>query len=106
MTEVCVIEDETAAVVVASYSGFLLRISFQGGRGAKSIVMQIPFVMLLFSDQISGRGKNFQRGANCLRGRSPAPLEESQYCRVSRNPVRFKALDMCTTRSALTFVSF
>ena len=29
---------------------------FSGG-GAKSIVMQVSFVMLLFSDQISGRGK-------------------------------------------------
>ena len=29
---------------------------------AKSIVMQISFVMLLFSDQLSGRGKSFQGG--------------------------------------------
>ena len=31
-------------------------------RGAKSIVMQISFVMLLFSDQILGRGKSFLGG--------------------------------------------
>ena len=41
--------------------------SFQGG-GAKSIVMQISFVMLLFLDQISGGGKLPQGGA------PPAPL--------------------------------
>ena len=46
---------------------------FRGG-GLKSIVMQISFVMLLFSEQISGRGKSFQGGANCLRGAPPAPL--------------------------------
>ena len=34
--------------------------------------MQISFVMLLFSDQISGRGKSFQ-GGNCLRGALPCP---------------------------------
>ena len=39
-------------------------------RGAKSIVMQISFVMLLFSDQISGGGKSLQ-GGNCLRGGRP-----------------------------------
>ena len=50
-------------------SGFLLGVF----RGAKSIVMQISFVMILFSDQISGSGKSF-RGTNCLRGASPAPL--------------------------------
>ena len=48
--------------ILKCMAGFLLGI-FQGG----SIVMQISFVMLLFSDQISGRGKSFQ-GANCLRG--------------------------------------
>ena len=41
------------------YSGFLLGIFF---RGAKSIVMQISIVILLFSDQILGRGKSFQGG--------------------------------------------
>ena len=45
-------------------------------QGVKSIVMQISFVMLLFLDQISGTSKSF-RGANCLRGRPPAPVEES-----------------------------
>ena len=58
---------------ICHVSGFLLGI-FSGG-GAKSIVMQISFVLLLFSNQISGRGKGFQ-GANCLRGRPP--VEESQ----------------------------
>ena len=41
------------------YAGFLLGIFFGA---AKSIVLQISFVMLLFSDQISGRGKSFQGG--------------------------------------------
>ena len=41
---------------ISTRTGFLLGIFF---RGAKSIVMQISFVMLLFSDQISGRGKRF-----------------------------------------------
>ena len=43
-------------------------------RGAKSIVMQIYFVMLtflLFSDQISGEQKSLRGGANCLRGGAP-----------------------------------
>ena len=51
--------------------------------GGKSIVMQISIVILLFLDQISGRGKSFQGAAYCLRGAPPAPLvEESQsvYC--------------------------
>ena len=53
-------------------TGFLLGI-FSGG--AESIVMQISFVMLLFSDQISGRGKSFLGGTNCLRGAPlPPPL--------------------------------
>ena len=45
---------------------------FQGW--AKSIVMQISFVMLLFSDQILGKGKSFQgEGAPCPPcGRKPA----------------------------------
>ena len=55
--------------------GFLLGF-FSGG--AKSIVVQISFVMLLFLDQISGRGKSFQGGANCLRGVPCPPVEESQ----------------------------
>ena len=33
--------------------------------------MQISFVMLLFSDQISGRGKSVQGEAKCLRGAPP-----------------------------------
>ena len=58
-------------------TGFLLGIFFRGG---KSIVMQISFVMLLFSDQISGRGRSFQ-GDKLPQGAAPAPpppVEESQ----------------------------
>ena len=55
-------------------AGFLLGI-FSGG--AKSIVMQISFVMLLFSNQISGRSKSFQGGQTASGGRPP-PEEESQ----------------------------
>ena len=42
--------------------------------------MQISVVILLFSDQISGKGESFQGGANCLRGVPPCllPVEESQ----------------------------
>ena len=57
-----------------------------GGGGAKSIVMQISFVkliFLLFSDQISGRDKS--RGANCLRGAPCPPVEESQ-CKAHLRP--------------------
>ena len=39
--------------------------------GAKSIVMQIYIVILLFSDQISGRGKSFQGGQTASGGRPP-----------------------------------
>ena len=39
--------------------------------------MQISFVMLLFTDQISGRGKGFQ-GGKLPQGGAP-PVEESQY---------------------------
>ena len=42
-------------------------------RGAKSIVVQISFVMLLFSDQILGRGKSFQ-GGKLSQGAPLAPL--------------------------------
>ena len=56
--------------------GFLLGIF---SRGAKSIVMQISFVMLLFSDQISGRGKTFQGGAPCPYGRKPALHLQSTF---------------------------
>ena len=44
--------------------------------GAKSIVMQISFVMLiflLFSDP-NFRGQKSLRGANCLRGALPLPI--------------------------------
>ena len=55
--------------------GFLPGI-FSGG--AKSIVMQISFVMLLFSGQISRRGKSF-RGGKLPQGGAPLPpVEESQ----------------------------
>ena len=50
---------------------------FQGG--AKSIVMQISIVILLFSDQVSGRDKSFQGGAPP----SP-PVGESQHWEISR----------------------
>ena len=58
---------------LAFFSGF-----FRGG-GVKSIVMQISIVMLLFSDQISGRGKTFQ-GSKLPQGAPPLPppVEESQ----------------------------
>ena len=62
-----------------SYAGFLP--GFSQGGGARSIVMQMSFVMLnflLFSDQISG-DKSLRVGANCLRGAPPPPVEESQY---------------------------
>ena len=55
-------------------TGFLLGIFFRGG-GQKFIVMQISFVILLFSDQISGRSKSFQGGK--LAPPAP-PVEESQ----------------------------
>ena len=42
-------------------------------RGAKSIVMQISIVILLFSDQISGRGESFREG-KLPQGAPPAPL--------------------------------
>ena len=44
--------------------------------GGKSIVMQISIVILLFSDQISGRGKSFQGGQTASGGRPPPPLLE------------------------------
>ena len=83
------------------HSGFLLGIF---SRGAKSIVMQISFVILLFSDQISGRGKSFQ-GANCLREHPPAPpVEESQHS-TNTSATRFKP---CSTeaRSHVTGYDF
>ena len=54
---------------VCFLSGFLLGI-FSGG--AKSIVMQISIVILLFSDQISRKGKSFQ-GGQTTSGRHPLP---------------------------------
>ena len=47
---------------------------FSWGGGAESIVMQISSVMLLFSDQISGRSKNFQGGKLPQGGRPLTPL--------------------------------
>ena len=76
-------------------SDFLLENNFLGGRegakdiivdhywlsswnfflgGAKSIVIQISFVMLLFSYQILGRDKSFQGGKTVSGGHPPAPL--------------------------------
>ena len=70
------------------FPGFLLGIFSGGGGGAKSIVMHISIVIVLFSDQISGRSDSFQGGANCLRGAPPAPmwkkasfLENSYNCK-------------------------
>ena len=40
--------------------------------------MQISIVMLLFSDQISGRGKSFQGGQTASGGAPLPPVEESQ----------------------------
>ena len=60
--------DDSTAYVLYVKPGFLLGI-FSGG--AKSIVMQISIVILLFSDQISGRGKSFQGGKRPQEG---APL--------------------------------
>ena len=54
--------------LTSSFTGFLSGI-FSGG-GAKSIVMQISFVTLIF---LLFLGPNF-RGANYLRGAPPAPL--------------------------------
>ena len=55
---------------VKSETGFLLGI-FSGG--AKSIVMQISIVILLFLDQISGRGESFQGGQTASGGGAPCP---------------------------------
>ena len=66
------------------YSGFFQEF-FQG---AKSIVMQICFVMLiflLFSEQISGG--SLRGEANCPRGRTP--VEESQVPWGYSNNKRF-----------------
>ena len=55
--------------------------------GAKSIVMQISIVILLFSDQISGRGESFQGGQTASGGAPPAPLwkKARKYVYVSGN---------------------
>ena len=55
--------------------GFLPGIFFR--RGAKSIVMQISFVMLLFSDQFQGGTKVFGGGGGQSASGAP-PVEESQ----------------------------
>ena len=62
-------------------TGFLRGI-FSGG--AKSIVMQISFVMpifLLFLDQISG-GAKVSEGANCLRGRPPCERKPGESLKI------------------------
>ena len=68
---------KSLANICQGKSGFLLGI-FSGG--AKSNVMQISIVMLLFSvsDQISGRGKSFQGGKLPQGHPLPPPVEESQ----------------------------
>ena len=53
-------------------------------QGSKSIVMQISIVILLFSDQISWRGKSFQGLANCLRGGGAPPWEKASVYRRTR----------------------
>ena len=62
---------------------------------AESIVVQISFVMLLFSDQMSGRGKSFQGGKLPQRGVPPAPppppVEESQR-RLRVKKMTFKVI--------------
>ena len=69
--------------MVSTGSGFLLRIFFRGG--AKSIVMQISVVMLLLSNQISGRGKSFHGGKLPQGGRPPSPCgrKPGVYMKVS-----------------------
>ena len=53
--------DTVNSLCYSKDSGFLLGIFFRGGgEGAKSIAIQISFVMLLFSDQISGKDRSFQ----------------------------------------------
>ena len=52
-------------------------------QGVKSIVMQISFVMLLFSDQISG-GAKVSMGANCLRGGAPL-WKKASLCPCERS---------------------
>ena len=49
----------------------------------ESIVMQISFVMLLFSDQISGRGKSFQ-GGKLPQGGAPCPPPPWKKARLFR----------------------
>ena len=56
--------------------GFLLGI-FSGG-GAKSIVMQVSIVILLFSDQISGRGESFQGWQTASGGAPPPPWKKAR----------------------------
>ena len=61
--------------------GFLAGL-FSGGGGAKSIVAQISFVMvifLLFSDQIAGGGKVSEGWANCLSRAPPCGGKSDRY---------------------------
>ena len=61
---------------------------------AESIVVQISFVMLLFSDQMSGRGKSFQGDKLPQGGVPPAPpppVEESQR-RLRVKKMTFKVI--------------
>ena len=65
-----------------SIHGLLLAFFQEFFQGAKSVVMQISFVMiifLLFLDQISGEGKSLRGGQTASGGASSAlPVEESQ----------------------------
>ena len=63
--------------MVLAYLAFFQNFLAGRGGGAKSIVTQISFVMLLFSDQISGGGKSLQAGGQTASGEAP-PVEGSQ----------------------------
>ena len=60
--------------------------------------MQISFVMLLFFDQISERGKSFQ-GGNCLKGAPPCPPPPPPPWKKAR-------LQICHTLYCAPTVSF
>ena len=67
---ICVGAGSRLSQLFVHYTGFLLGIFFRG----EFIVIQISFVMLLFADQISGRGKSVQGGAPC-----PPPWKKASY---------------------------
>ena len=73
--------DKSHSVIVTILKSWFLPGIFSRGRGAKSIVMKISFVMLLFSDQISGGGKSLQGGQTASGGALPpcGRKPESQF---------------------------